>query len=148
MTALDTLRSIALGVCVLCAAGGVLQIFWPENGYKPVINTVLVLYIVTSVLQMRGTAGGRLPQIQWDALQPEAGIADYQAYADRLAQESSAAALGSLLADAGIETERRLADGVCRGQMAGAAEKARAGGVRGAYCGTLPCEIETGGDAP
>src|SRR5699024_9016053 len=59
VTALDTLRSIALGVCVLCAAGGVIQIFWPENGYKPVINTVLVLYIVTSVLQMRGTAGGR-----------------------------------------------------------------------------------------
>lgn len=148
MTALDTLRSIALGLCVLCAAGGVIQIFWPENGYKPVINTVLVLYIVTSVLQMRGTAGGRLPQIQWDALQPEAGIADYQAYADRLAQESSAAALGSLLVDAGIEAEVTLSDGVCRVLLADAADEPRARSILDANCGTLPCEIETGGDAP
>ena len=109
---------------------------------------MLVLYIVTSVLQMRGATSGRLPQIQWDALQPEAGIADYQAYADRLAQESSAAALGSLLADAGIEAEVTLSGGVCRVLLADAADEPRARSILDANCGTLPCEIETGGDAP
>mgnify|MGYP001861472920 FL=1 len=93
---MDAIRQMALGVCVLCVAGGILQIFWPDNGYKPVINTVLVLYIVTSVLQMR-PSGGRLPQINWDAMPEQADVSDYQQYAERLAVESSVQALARLL---------------------------------------------------
>ena len=41
---MQAIRHLALGVCVLCALAGVVRIFWPENSYKPVINTVLLLY--------------------------------------------------------------------------------------------------------
>ena len=49
---MQAIRHLALGVCVLCALAGVVRIFWPENSYKPVINTVLLLYIVSSVLSV------------------------------------------------------------------------------------------------
>ena len=57
-------------------------------------------------------------------------------------------ALGSLLADAGIEAEVTLSGGVCRVLLADAADEPRARSILDANCGTLPCEIETGGDAP
>ena len=53
---MQAIRHLALGVCVLCALAGVVRIFWPENSYKPVINTVLLLYIVSSVLSVGSTA--------------------------------------------------------------------------------------------
>ena len=145
---MDTLRHLALGVCVLCAAGGVIQIFWPENSYKPVINTVLVLYIVTSVLQMRGTAAGRLPEIDWQALPSQVESDDYQQYAQQLARESSALALTRLLQEAGIEAETLLDDGGLTVRLADAADAARAQEILDANRGTLPCTILTGGETP
>ena len=44
---MTSLRHIALGCCVLSALAGILRLFWPENGFKSVINAVLVLYILT-----------------------------------------------------------------------------------------------------
>ena len=52
------------------------------------------------------------------------------------------------LAEAGIEAEVTLSDGVCRVLLADAADEPRARSILDANCGTLPCEIETGGDAP
>ena len=46
---MTSLRHIALGCCVLSALAGILRLFWPENGFKSVINAVLVLYILTDV---------------------------------------------------------------------------------------------------
>ncbi|HJD22260.1 MAG TPA: hypothetical protein H9915_10675 [Candidatus Gemmiger faecigallinarum] len=144
---MDAIRQMALGVCVLCVAGGILQIFWPDNGYKPVINTVLVLYIVTSVLQMR-PSGGRLPQINWDAMPEQADVSDYQQYAERLAVESSVQALDRLLREAGIEAEASWEGGACRIRLADAADEARARELLEANQGDLPCELLVGGDAP
>ena len=45
---MTSLRHIALGCCVLSALAGMLRLFWPENGFKSVINAALVLYIFNS----------------------------------------------------------------------------------------------------
>ena len=49
---MTSLRHIALGCCVLSALAGILRLFWPENGFKSVINAVLVLYILTVGVQL------------------------------------------------------------------------------------------------
>ena len=49
---MTTLRHLALGCCVLSTLAGMLRLFWPENGFKPVINAVLALYIITAGVQM------------------------------------------------------------------------------------------------
>ena len=50
------LRSAAFGCCVLSTVAGLVRVFWPENGFKPVINAVLALYIITAGMQIvRGT---------------------------------------------------------------------------------------------
>ena len=49
MTELESIRHLALGCCVVSTAAGLLRVFWPDNGYKPVINAVLMLYIITAV---------------------------------------------------------------------------------------------------
>ena len=43
-------RSAAFGCCVLSTVAGLVRIFWPENGFKPVINAVLALYIITAAV--------------------------------------------------------------------------------------------------
>ena len=45
-------RSAAFGCCVLSTVAGLVRIFWPENGFKPVINAVLALYIITAAVQI------------------------------------------------------------------------------------------------
>ena len=49
---MTSLRHLALGCCVISALAGMLRLFWPENGFKTVINAVLVLYILTAGIQM------------------------------------------------------------------------------------------------
>ena len=83
---MQTLRHMALGICLLCAAAGMIRIFWPDNQFKPVINTVLVLYIITSVLQMRGVGTWRVPELNWQ--DPNSDNTDYREYAAQLAQEA------------------------------------------------------------
>ena len=41
---MESFRHLALGCCVLSALAGMLRLFWPDNGFKSVINAVLVLY--------------------------------------------------------------------------------------------------------
>ena len=43
---MDTLCHAALVCCILSALAGLVRTFWPQNGFKPVINAVLTLYIV------------------------------------------------------------------------------------------------------
>lgn len=145
---MDTLRRLAMGVCVLCVVGGVIRIFWPENGFKPVINTALVLYIIASVLQMHPGSAGRLPQIDWDALPQEGGEAEVRQYAENLAMETSVEALGQLLQQAGITAELELAGGVCRVTLADPADMAPAREILEENRGSLPVELLAGGDAP
>ena len=45
---MESFRHLALGCCVLSALAGMLRLFWPDNGFKSVINAVLVLYILTA----------------------------------------------------------------------------------------------------
>lgn len=58
---MTSLRHIALGCCVLSALAGILRLFWPENGFKSVINAVLVLYILTVGVQL-------VHGLDWDGL--------------------------------------------------------------------------------
>ena len=46
---------------MLSALAGILRLFWPENGFKSVINAVLVLYILTVGVQM-------VHGLDWDGL--------------------------------------------------------------------------------
>ena len=86
---MTSLRHLALGCCVISALAGMLRLFWPENGFKTVINAVLVLYILTAGVQMvRG--------IDWHGLADElrnlpagGSTADYEAYRRELALAAS-----------------------------------------------------------
>ena len=81
---MTSLRHIALGCCVLSALAGILRLFWPENGFKSVINAVLVLYILTVGVQL-------VHGLDWDGLVRELrslpdgqGTADYSDYTGSL----------------------------------------------------------------
>lgn len=141
------LRHLALGCCILCAVAGVIRIFWPENNFKPVINTVLMLYILTSVLRMGSGA-------DWSGLTAElrgwagsATGADYTSYAQQIGLEASADALTELLARNGIDASVEIRDGICWATLANAADRIRAGEILKQSSGTLPYQILTGDDA-
>ena len=103
---MQTLRQIALGICLLCAAAGMIRIFWPENRFKPVINTVLLLYILTSVLQTGAHA-------DWHAVAAEISDfsisesvpADLSEYQEDLGIQVSIQALETLFSQEGIAAE-------------------------------------------
>nr|WP_317401568.1 hypothetical protein [uncultured Gemmiger sp.] len=99
-------RQMALGICLLCAAAGMIRIFWPDNHFKPVINTVLMLYILTSVLQSNVKA-------DWNAIAGEitrydpssASSTDLTEYQEQLGLEVSVQALQELFRRRNIEAE-------------------------------------------
>ena len=96
---MDTLCHAALVCCILSALAGLVRTFWPQNGFKPVINAVLTLYIITSVLHAVSGMNwqGFAAQLQNFASQSAPGE-DYTAYGAELAMQESAAALQKLLA--------------------------------------------------
>ncbi len=102
---MDTLCHAALVCCILSALAGLVRTFWPQNGFKPVINAVLTLYIITSVLQAASGMNwqGFAAQLQNFASQSAPGE-DYTAYGAELAMQESAAALQKLLRQSGIES--------------------------------------------
>ena len=98
---MTSLRHLALWCCVISALAGMLRLFWPENGFKTVINAVLMLYILTAGVQMvRG--------IDWHGLADElrnlpagGSTVGYEAYRRELALPvdiRDKAAIESLLA--------------------------------------------------
>mgnify|MGYP000653492698 CR=1 FL=1 len=102
---MDTLCHAALVCCILSALAGLVRTFWPQNGFKPVINAVLTLYIITSVLHAVSGMNwqGFAAQLQNFASQSAPGE-DYTAYGAELAMQESAAALQKLLRQSGIES--------------------------------------------
>lgn len=143
---MDTLKNLALGICILCAAGGVIQIFWPDNSYKPVINTVLVLYIITSVLQMRGVGTWQVPELNWQ--DPNSDNTDYREYAAQLAQEASVQALQDILQEQDIDARVELQDDVCRVYLPDGTDTQQAERILEENSGTMPYEIVEGGEEP
>ena len=102
---MDTLCHAALVCCILSALAGLARTFWPQNGFKPVINAVLTLYIITSVLHAVSGLNWQNfdAQLQNFASQSAPGE-DYTAYGAELAMQESAAALQKLLRQSGIES--------------------------------------------
>lgn len=143
---MDALRRLTLGICVLCVAGGIIQIFWPENSFKPVINTAMMLYIIASVLQMRPGTIGRLPQIDWESLTERAPVSEYQTYAEDLALETSVQALVQILQHEGITAQAELVDGVCRVTLSDPDDTARVQQILAENSGSLPFVLLPGGD--
>ena len=143
---MDTLKNLALGICILCAAGGVIQIFWPDNSYKPVINTVLVLYIITSVLQMRSVGTWQVPGLNWQ--DPNNENTDYREYAAQLAQEASVQALQDILQEQDIDARIELQDDVCRVYLPDGTDTQQAERILEENSGTMPYEIVEGGEEP
>lgn len=143
---MDTLKNLALGICILCAAGGVIQIFWPDNSYKPVINTVLVLYIITSVLQMRGVGTWQVPELNWQ--DPNSDNTDYREYAAQLAQEASVQALQDILQEQDIDARVELQDDICRVYLPDGTDTQQAERILEENSGTMPYEIVEGGVEP
>lgn len=143
---MDTLKNLALGICILCAAGGVIQIFWPDNSYKPVINTVLVLYIITSVLQMRGVGTWQIPELNWQDQNND--NTDYREYAAQLAQEASVQALQDILQEQDIDARVELQDDVCRVYLPDGTDTQQAERILEENSGTMPYEIVEGGEEP
>lgn len=143
---MDTLKNLALGICILCAAGGVIQIFWPDNSYKPVINTVLVLYIITSVLQMRGVGTWQVPELNWQ--DPNSDNTDYREYAAQLAQEASVQALQDVLQEQDIDARVELQDDVCLVYLPDGTDIQQAERILEENSGTMPYEIVEGGEEP
>lgn len=112
---MTTLRHLALGCCVLSTLAGMLRLFWPENGFKPVINAVLALYIITAGVQIaRGVDwGGILAELRALPADGGAGETDYSAYQQDVALLASAEAVREVLRTAGIDAAVSLEDGVC-----------------------------------
>ena len=102
---MDTLCHAALVCCILSALAGLVRTFWPQNGFKPVINAVLTLYIITSVLHAVSGLNWQNfdAQLQNFASQSTPGE-DYTAYGAELAMQESTAALQKLLRQSGIES--------------------------------------------
>lgn len=110
---MESFRHLALGCCVLSALAGMLRLFWPDNGFKSVINAVLVLYILTAGIQMLGG-------IDWDSIvltlrSLPAGqnrpSADFSAYSRELGLTASVEAVREVLRGAGIRAAVSWQDG-------------------------------------
>lgn len=112
---MTSLRHMALGCCLLTALAGMLRLFWPENSFKSVINTVLVLYIVTVGVQM-------FHGFDWDSIIQELRslpaadapqAEEFSAYQQELALTASLGAVREVLQNAGIDAAVSWQDGVC-----------------------------------
>ena len=105
---MTSLRHIALGCCVLSALAGMLRLFWPENGFKSVINAVLVLYILTVGVQL---VRGLVRELR--SLPDGQDTADYSDYSRELALAASVDAVREVLRNAGIDAAVSWQNGVC-----------------------------------
>ena len=145
---MTTLRHLALGCCVLSTLAGMLRLFWPENGFKPVINAVLALYIITAGVQMaRGIDwGGILAELRALPVDGGAGETDYSAYQQDVALLASAEAVREVLRTAGIDAAVSLEDGVCVVTPVDVRDKDAITSLLAVNAGALPWRFA--GDAP
>lgn len=147
---MQLLRTLALGLCLLCAAAGMIRIFWPDDRFKPVINTVLALYILTS---MFGAGAGT----DWDAIAGEVRDltvvsdtgTDYTQYARELGSSASADAIGELLVRQGIQAQTSWQDGQLYVLLLDEEDRTAAEQLLRENAGSLPYAIvQEGGDLP
>lgn len=98
-------RSAAFGCCVLSTVAGLVRIFWPENGFKPVINAVLALYIITAAVQIIRVADWAGIAAELAPTSDSSSVSDSEvgAYRRTLTDEAAAQALRDVLAASGIE---------------------------------------------
>ena len=145
---MTTLRHLALGCCVLSTLAGMLRLFWPENGFKPVINAVLALYIITAGVQIaRGVDwGGILAELRALPADGGAGETDYSAYQQDVALLASAEAVRGVLRTAGIDAAVSLEDGVCVVTPVDVRDKDAITSLLAVNAGALPWRFA--GDAP
>ena len=141
------IRHFALSCCLLCALGGMIRIFWPDNRFRPVINTVLVLYIVASVLPV--WTGADWPGLTGALRGWTQGTAayDYSAWAAELGRTAAAAAIGAQLQAQGITASVTVSETLCTVELAPGADTQAAADILRAACGELPWRI-TGGEQP
>ena len=140
---MDTLCHAALVCCILSALAGLVRTFWPQNGFKPVINAVLTLYIITSVLQAASGMNwqGFAAQLQNFASQSAPGE-DYTAYGAELAMQESAAALQKLLRQSGIESVVQPQAGSVHVRLVYPADREQAETLLQNFAGNLPYTLE------
>lgn len=140
---MQALRNLALGICVLCTVGGVIQIFWPDNSYKPVINTMLVLYIITSAVQMPASGHWQMPRLDLTSFSSDTDTEDYRQYAFELSGEASAQALQNILLEQGVVARVNISDGSCQVWLEDAKNSGLAEQILRSNCGEMPYEILT-----
>lgn len=147
---METVRHMALGCCVISTVAGMIRIFWPENGFAPVINAVLALYIITAALQMvRGTDWQQLAGEMYSLTNTEQqDTAPYEAYGRQLGLDASAEAIRTVLSQAGIEAAVQMQEDTCQVTLFHAEDRTRAESVLASSCGNLDYHIAAGGDAP
>ena len=136
-------RSAAFGCCVLSTVAGLVRIFWPENGFKPVINAVLALYIITAA-DWAGIAAELAPASDSSSVSDS----EVGAYRRTLTDEAAAQALRDVLAASGIEAAIARTDTGWQVTLVHAADGQKAEALLAANCGTIPYEITAGGTAP
>lgn len=144
-----SVKHLALGCCILSALAGMLRSFWPDNGFKAVINTVLVLYIVTAVIQLStGTDWTGLIRELRGWTRQTAAPADYGSYGEEVCGEAVAGAVREVLAQGGIQASVSLQDGVCRVLLVHPSDREAAEALLEQNCGALPYTVQIGGEAP
>ena len=91
-------RSAAFGCCVLSTVAGLVRIFWPENGFKPVINAVLALYIITAAVQIIRVADWAGIAAELAPASDSSSVSDSEvgAYRRTLTDEAAAQAIAAL----------------------------------------------------
>lgn len=143
-------RSAAFGCCVLSTVAGLVRIFWPENGFKPVINAVLALYIITAAVQIVRVADWADLAAQLAPATDSASASENEvdAYRRALTDEAAAQALRDVLTASGIEAAIARTDTGWQVTLVHPADRPRAEALLAANCGTIPYEITAGGTAP
>ena len=143
-------RSAAFGCCVLSTVAGLVRVFWPENGFKPVINAVLALYIITAAVQIVRVAdwGSLAAQLAPMTGRTLASDSEVDAYRRALTDEAAAQALRDVLSASGIEAAVARKGEGWQVTLVHPADRQQAEALLTANCGTIPYEIVTGGTVP
>lgn len=108
---MEKIRYFAWSVCVCCILAGVVKAVWPESSLKPVINAILVLYIVAAALEglPQLSAGEIRRTVEQLPLQGETP-GDYSDYLEQSYRQQVAAALQQQLSENRIDAQVEASD--------------------------------------
>lgn len=146
---MTSIKHLALGCCILSAMAGMLRSFWPDNSFKAVINAVLMLYIVTSVVQLgAGTDWPGLARELRSWTRQTTAPADYSAYGQSVSRDAMAAAVQEILTQGGIQATVAMQEEGCLVLLVHPADREKAAALLEQNLGGLPYTIGTGGETP